>query len=107
MLTTLNSLWLGVTLIALASALLLYSDRDRRRTVVSRPAAKALPRLAVMQWASTDLIDNTVAGIVEGLRQEGFEAGRTAKIRFFNASGDNTTGSVMARDLVEIGRAHV
>ena len=102
MLTILKSLWLGVTLIVLASALLLYSDRDRRqnRPKAAPAAAKALPRLAVMQWASTDLLDHTVQGLVEGLRQQGFEAGRTAEIRFFNASADSTTGNVMARDVV-------
>ncbi len=100
MLKILKNIWLGVTLIALASALLLYSDRDRRQGV-RQPADKARPRLAVMQWASTDLLDHTVAGIVEGLRRLGFENGRTADIRFFNASGDTAAGNTLARDLAD------
>ncbi|HCE44973.1 MAG TPA: hypothetical protein DET40_15645 [Lentisphaeria bacterium] len=97
MLKMLKNIWLGAILIILASGLLLFSDLDRRQG--AKKASKALPRLAVMQWASTDLLDHTVEGIVEGLRQQGFENGRTADIRFFNASGDNSTGNVMALDL--------
>jgi ABC-type uncharacterized transport system substrate-binding protein len=97
MLKLLKSVWLGLGLIALASGLLLLSDLGRRQS--ARPVAKALPRLAVLQWFSTDLLDLTVAGMVEGLRQQGFEHGRTADIRFFNASGDNATGNTMAHDL--------
>jgi ABC-type uncharacterized transport system substrate-binding protein len=101
MLKTLRGVWLGLLLIASASALLLYSDLDRRQSGPRRPAARSLPRLAVMQWSSTDLLDHTVQGMVEGLRLEGFEHGRSADIRFLNASGDNTTGNVMARDLAD------
>jgi ABC-type uncharacterized transport system substrate-binding protein len=97
MLKLLRNIWLGLTLIFLASGLLLFSDLGRRQN--ARPAPKALPRLAVMQWASTDLLDHTVEGIVEGLRQQGFESGRTAEIRLFNASGDSATGNTMAHEL--------
>ena len=54
-----------------------------------------------MKWTSTDLLDHTVEGMVEGLRRQGFEHGRTADIRFLNASGYNSTGNVMARDLAD------
>ena len=96
----LKNTWLGVVLIAAASLLLLLSDLNRRQGHASSTSRQALPRLAVMQWVSTSLLDNTVAGIVEGLRQQGYEDGRTATIRFFNASGDPTTGNMMARELV-------
>lgn len=98
----LKNTWLGVVLIVAASLLLLLSDLDRRQGARDQSARgrQALPRLAVMQWASTGLLDNTVAGIVEGLRRQGFEDGRTASIRLFNASGDPTTGNMMARELV-------
>ncbi len=99
MLKVLKNTWLGLTLIVLASLVLLYADLDRRQGGKRTGSNADLPRLAVMQWSSTDLLDNTVAGIVEGLRQQGYEHGRTAQIRFFNASGDNATGNAMARDL--------
>jgi ABC-type uncharacterized transport system substrate-binding protein len=97
MLKLLKSIWLGLTLILLASGLLLLSDLGRRQS--ARPVAKALPRLAVLQWFSTDLLDHTVAGMLEGLRQQGFENGRTAEIRLLNASGDGATGNTMAQEL--------
>jgi ABC-type uncharacterized transport system substrate-binding protein len=101
MLKTLRGVWLGLLLISLASAWLLYSDRGRRQGGARHSAARSLPRLAVMQWSSTDLLDHTVEGMVEGLRRQGFEHGRSADIRFLNASGDNATGNVMARDLAD------
>ncbi len=94
------NVWLGVLLIGLASLLLLLSDLNRRQGRSSIARRQALPRLAVMQWASTGLLDNTVKGIAEGLRQQGIEDGRTASIRYFNASGDPSTGNMMARELV-------
>ncbi len=96
----LKSLWLGVILILITSAMLLFSDLDSRKVDVPTPSGKSLPKLAVMQWASTDLLDHTVEGIIEGLRQNGFVDGETAEIRRFNASGDNTTGYAIAQDLV-------
>ena len=96
----LKNIWLGLVLITAASLLLLLSDLGRRQGHAGRSEPQALPRLAVMQWASTGLLDNTVAGITEGLGQQGYEDGRTATIRFFNASGDPTTGNMMARELV-------
>lgn len=100
MLKLLKHIWLGVALIVAASSLLLISDMDRRQAGGVRPARRQLPRLAVFQWVSTDLLDHTVEGIVEGLRRHGFEHGRTADIRFFNASGDNATGNALAREVV-------
>ena len=97
MLKVLGNIWLGVVLIALACGLLLYSDLGHRQA--ARPAAQ-LPRLAIMQWASTDLLDHVVEGIVDGLRRNGFEDGKTATIKFLNASGDNATGNLMARSVV-------
>ena len=64
MLKLLKSIWLGAVLIIVASGLLLFSDLDRRQDNGRRTAKPSLPRLAVMQWASTDLLDHTVAGMV-------------------------------------------
>lgn len=98
MLGMLKNIWRGLALIALASALLLGSDLDRREGAGRTGPSRELPRLAVMQWTSTDLLDRTVEGIAEGLRKQGFEHGRTASIRFYNAAGDIATANLMAKE---------
>lgn len=91
----LKNMWPGLALIGLASGVLLVSDLDRRQNAGRE---RNLPRLAILQWTSTDLLDRTVEGMVEGLRHQGFEQGRTASIRFFNAAGDTATANLMARE---------
>lgn len=94
-----KDIWLGLFLIMATSSLLLVSDLGRRGEKKARIPDKVI-RLAIMQWAATDLLDSTVKGIVEGLRQQGFEEGATVTLRIFNASGDSATGNMMAKDLV-------
>ncbi len=96
--STIKNCWLGIVLIALASTVLLLSDLDRRGE--GRVRTRAIPRLVLMQWTSTGLLDATVAGMVEGLRSQGFEPGRSVTIRFLNASGDSATANMMAREMV-------
>lgn len=103
MLKILKGTWLGILLILLASGVLLYSDLDRRQKHPRRgtsPTPREVPRLAILQWASTDVLDHTVEGMIDGLRRQGHEPGRTVDLRFFNAAGDASTGNLMARDLV-------
>jgi ABC-type uncharacterized transport system substrate-binding protein len=100
---TLKSLALGIALIAAAAAVLLISDLDRRGRRTAPPAATRLPRIAVMQFTSSALLDDAVAGILGGLRAAGYEDGRTARIQLFNASGDYATGNALARDIVAGG----
>jgi ABC-type uncharacterized transport system substrate-binding protein len=102
MLKLLGNIWLGLLLIVLASSLLLVSDLGRRQGHRRGAAAGVgrAARLAIFQWTSTDLLDSAVAGIVDGLRQQGYEDGGTASIRFLNALGDTATGNMMAKELV-------
>jgi len=88
----------ALALIGLTSAILLVADRDRR---VSGPrsAPRTRPRIALLQWASTDLLDDTVAGILEGLRRQGFTPGHQVEVRCLNASGDSAAGNMMAREM--------
>jgi ABC-type uncharacterized transport system substrate-binding protein len=99
MFSFIKNTWLGLTLILLASALLLLSDLKHRNPAEKRTAEVRLPRIAIMQWTSTPLIDDSVTGIVEGLKQQGFEQKKTADIHFFNSSGDTATANVMAREM--------
>ena len=97
-----RDLWLGLVLVLLACGLLLLSDLNRREGLRKTSATK-VPRLALLQWSSTALLDDTVTGLVEGLRQQGYEEGQTLSLRLFNAQGDHATASVMAREMVEGG----
>lgn len=101
MLKGLRHLALGLSLIAAASALLLFADLDHR--VTGEAASKRLPQIAIMQFTATTLLDDTVEGMRAGLREAGFEDGRTARIKLFNASGDYATANAMARDIVSGG----
>lgn len=101
MLRTLKHLWLGLLLIAVASGILLWSDLGRRQH--KQPALAHVPRVALFQFSSTSLIDDTVRGVVEGLARNGFVEGQTLKLERFNSSGDYSTANAIARDLVSGG----
>lgn len=105
MLRILKHLWLGLALILAASAILLLSDLDRRlsQSGPNQASKPRLPRIAVLQFTSNALLDDSVTGVIEGLRDEGFENGKTAEIWRFNASGDYATGNTMARDIAAGG----
>jgi putative ABC transport system substrate-binding protein len=92
----LQRLALGVALIALASAVLLVSDRDRRTT---RVADARVLRVAIVQHTSTSALDAGVQGMIEGLAARGFRDGETVSLRLYNAQGDLATGNAIARQV--------
>ena len=75
MLRCLKHLWLGLALIAVASGILLSSDIGRRQK--HRPAPARIPRVALFQFVSTTLIDDTAKGVVDGLAAAGYVDGQT------------------------------
>jgi ABC-type uncharacterized transport system substrate-binding protein len=87
---------LGVTLIVMASAVLLVSDRGRRTTGAS---AARVSRVAIVQHASSAPIDEGVQGIIEGLAARGFRDGEKIKLSTYNAQGDLATGNAIARQV--------
>jgi hypothetical protein len=50
---------LGISLIVLTSAVLLLSDLDRRT-----PAARSIAKIAILQHASSSVLDDGVAGMI-------------------------------------------
>jgi ABC-type uncharacterized transport system substrate-binding protein len=86
---------LGLTLIALAAAVLLFSDRERR----AQAGPRRVVRLAIVQHASTPVLDEGVQGVVQGLAELGFHDGDTLAITTYNAHGDLTTGNAIARQV--------
>jgi ABC-type uncharacterized transport system substrate-binding protein len=99
MLKIIRHLWLGVTLIAISSGILLLSDLDHRKGS-SRKAAQDMPRIAVVQFVATPVLEMTTGGVLDELRACGYENGRTANIRRYDASGDYSTAKTIAGDVV-------
>jgi ABC-type uncharacterized transport system substrate-binding protein len=91
MLYAIKRLALGVSLIALASAALLISDLGRRVGT----ASSAL-RVAILQHASSVILDDGLRGTLEALAERGFRDGERIKIERFNAQGDMPTGIAIA-----------
>ncbi|WP_028321801.1 ABC transporter substrate-binding protein [Desulfatiglans anilini] len=93
-----KQLWLVVALIAAASSILLFSDREQRVTDESRQA-RTYPALAVMQLTSTPLLDDHIAGVFSRLKERGACAPGNRNIRLFNAQGDVSTANAIAREI--------
>src|SRR5436309_1516434 len=88
-------LLLGLVLIISASAALLLSDLGRRST-----SARNIPHVGLLQHASTMLLDEGTRGAIDGLAANGFIEGKTIVIDKFNAQGDISVGSSIAKEMV-------
>src|SRR4051794_19751740 len=96
MLYALKRLALGLALIGGASAVLLISDRSHRAGAA--PAHTAF-RVAILQHASTQVLDDGVRGVIDGLAERGFRNGERIAIEQFNAHGDMPTGLAIAKQV--------
>jgi ABC-type uncharacterized transport system substrate-binding protein len=101
---TVQRLSLGLSLIVLASAILLFSESPRQKSVRSRDsganAEKPMPKVAMFQMASQPIIDDGAEGVLKALADAGFVEGTTLKLTRFNAEGDIATANAIAQELV-------
>src|SRR5260370_31923014 len=86
---------LGSVLIVLVSAALLLSDVGRWTG-----NARNIPHVGLLQHASTMLLDEGTRGAIDGLAKNGFVDGKTIVIDKFNAQGDISVGSSIAKEMV-------
>jgi ABC-type uncharacterized transport system substrate-binding protein len=94
----LKRLALGFCLIGLTSAILLFADRGRRVS-----GGGTAFRIAIVQHASTQVLDDGVRGVLDGLAGRGFREGEQLAIERFNAQGDMPTGIAIAKQVVAGG----
>jgi putative tryptophan/tyrosine transport system substrate-binding protein len=85
---------LGLFLIGATSAVLLIADREHRTA-----AAQKIPRIALIQHASSPVLDDGVRGFLEKMDERGFHDGRNIVIGRFNAHGDMPTGVAIAHQV--------
>lgn len=99
MLYALKRLFLGLFLIAAAAAVLLISDRARR------PGREegAAPRVAVFQFSTRDVLNDSVAGCLAAFKEHGFLPGKNIIIERFSAENDLPTANAIARSIVDGG----
>ncbi len=95
MLKTIKRLSLGLFLILFASGILLVSDWSRRTVVRNH-----IPRVAILKHASTQVLDDAVKGMIDGLAQDGFVEGKTIIYQQYNSEGDISVSNSIAREMV-------
>lgn len=102
----LKRLALGLMLIGVAAAGLLCSDGQYRRTVTreTAPAVRAkLPRVGIFQFASRQVLDESVRGCLDAFAGHNLIPDQTVRIHFFNAESDLPAANTIAKAIVSGG----
>lgn len=96
MLETFKRLALGLILILLASATLLYTDVGSRE---SRKDTGGPIRVALVEHASTRVLEDAAGGAIEALAARGYADGDRIKLTRFCAENDIATANTIAREV--------
>jgi len=102
MFDTLKRLALGMALIALASGVLLYTDRgsrNRSRNASSTVQPRKMYRVAVVTHASLEVLEQGLEGMLAELAERGYEDGKRLEIHRYNAEGDIGTANAIAKEI--------
>ncbi|MFH1476731.1 MAG: ABC transporter substrate-binding protein [Verrucomicrobiota bacterium] len=102
----LKRLALGITLIGLAAAVLLVSDRQHRRPAAysSTLTAKGkLWRVAIFQFSSRQILDESVRGCLDAFAKHNLIPDKTVFIQRFNAESDLPTANTIAKTIASGG----
>jgi len=99
MIAVLKKLALGLGLIALSAAILLYSDLESRHVNASGPSASHQFRVAIVQQASTAGLDDGVIGALAALKDRGYVDGGRMILRHYNAQGDIGNANAIAKEV--------
>jgi len=99
MIAVLKKLALGLGLIAVSAAILLYSDLDSRQVSAGGSSPSRQLRVAMVQQISIPALDDGVAGALKALKDRGYEPGGRILLRQYNAQGDISTGNAIAKEV--------
>jgi len=102
MFDTVKRLALGMALIALASGVLLYTDRgsrNRSRNASSTVQPRKVYRVAVVTHASLEVLEQGLEGMLAELAERGYEDGKRLEIHRYNAEGDIGTANAIAKEI--------
>ena len=98
--SVLKKIALGVALIVITAAILLYSDIDSRRASAGSERNPNRPlKIALVQHSSIAALDDGMDGILDGLKQRGYANGGRITLRRYNAEGDISVANAIAKDV--------
>jgi putative tryptophan/tyrosine transport system substrate-binding protein len=98
MIAVLKKIALGVALIVVSAAILLYSDLDSRRGGGEVTGSRQL-RIAIVQHTSIPALDEGIEGAIAALGERGFVDGGRMILRQYNAQGDISTSNAIAKEV--------
>src|SRR5262245_45686605 len=107
MFETVRRLALGAVLIALAASVLLYTDRGSRNR--SRRSSSGIAqgtkvfRVALVQHASLQVLEQGAEGMLAALSERGYAEGERLQIRRYNAEADIGTANAIAKEVTSGG----
>ncbi len=87
----------GLALIVAASAALLFSDPRWRR---EQHAADAPKKVALINYVSVPTLEDGEAGLIAGLKENGFVDDKNIALSRYNAEGDRSTAIMIAKEVV-------
>ena len=87
-------LFLGLFLIVFTSSILLLSDLKHHQSSTVQNH-----NIAVLQYASRPIMDDTVEGMIRGLKDRGYVDGNKISLTIFNAENDMPTAAAIATEL--------
>jgi len=107
MLETVRRLALGFALIALAAGVLLYTDRGSPNRSRRAPTARGQPgkvfRVALVQHASLNVLEQGAEGLLDALAERGYADGGRLQVRRYNAEGDIGTANAIGKEVASGG----
>lgn len=87
-----------VLLLAVASILLLLDLKSRKRSTSG--SDNHVHRIAIVQHASIKALEDGRIGMLDKLKERGFEDGKNITLRILNAEGDIGTANAIAKEVV-------
>ena len=93
----LKKIALGLSLIAVSAAILLYSDLGSRAG--SKANTSRQKRVAIVEQTSTPPLDDGLTGALAALKERGYEDGGRMAVHRYNAQGDIATANAIAKEV--------
>ncbi len=87
----------GIGLILIASLVLVLAD------INSRESSRTIPSIAIYQFSSRSILDDSVYGCLQAFSEAGLVQGKHFRLTRYNPEGDLPTANAIARAIIDDG----